>query len=134
MQHNKNMKQFFEKHHDTFYAVARIMIGLLFAQHGAQKLFGAFGGNAAELMSLMGAVGIIEFTGGLLIALGLFTRIAAFATIIVMIGAYIKVHIPQGMIPIMNKGELALLFLAAFLIIISHGSGKWALDNYFFKK
>ena len=128
------MKNFFEKNHDTFYSIARIMIGLLFAQHGAQKLFGAFGGKAAELISLMGVVGVIEFTGGLLIALGLFTRLAAFATIIVMIGAYIKAHIPQGLIPIMNKGELALLFLAAFLIIISHGPGKWSLDKVFFKK
>lgn len=128
------MKVFFEKHHDTFYAIARIIIGLLFAQHGAQKLFGLFGGNTAELMSLMGVAGVIELVGGLLIALGLFTRIAAFITIIDMIGAYFKAHLPQGWIPIMNKGELALLYFAAFLIIISHGPGKWALDNVFFKK
>ena len=106
----------------------------MFFSHGAQKLFGWFGGNSVELMSLFGLAGIIYFTAGLLITAGLFTRTAAFFGILNMTGAWVKVHIPQGWIPILNGGELALLYLTAFLVILVHGSKKWGLDNLFFKK
>src|SRR3989338_6800056 len=108
-----------QKYHAEGYALFRIVAGLMFAQHGAQKLLGWFGGNAvSSLFSLMGVVGMIELVGGLAIALGFFTRLASVGGIAVMIGALAKVHFPQGLIPIVNKGELALLFFACFLVTV----------------
>ena len=103
------------------YTIFRVVVGLLFAQHGAQKLFGWFGGTPADLISKMGLAGTIELIAGLLIAIGLWTRIAAVLGALDMIGAYITVHATQGLIPIVNNGELALLYLVCFLIIITHG-------------
>jgi len=123
-----------QKLHSALYLIFRVLVGLLFAQHGAQKLFGYFGGTAQPLMSLMGVVGVIELIGGIAIALGLFTRLFAILCAIVMIGAYIKVHASQGLIPIVNKGELALLYLAAFLMLTAHGNGKFSLEQAIFKK
>jgi len=119
---------------DYFYFVFRVFIGLLFFQHGAQKLFGWFGGEAAELFSLMGVAGLIEFFGGLLIAIGLLTQIVALVGIIEMAVAYLMVHFPQGIVPIMNGGELALLYFAAFLVIFVYGARKFGVDNLIFKK
>ncbi len=123
-----------EHYRDYFYFVFRVAVGLLFLQHGAQKLFGALGGTKAELVSLMGLAGVIEFFGGLFIAVGLLTRLASLVAGLEMIIAYFMVHIPQGLIPILNQGELALLFFASFLILLAHGSGRWALDNKISKK
>ena len=117
------------KFENYFYFVFRVFLGLLFLEHGAQKLFGWFGGSSVDLVSLMGLAGIIEFFGGLLITLGLFTRITAVITAIEMIVAYFIAHISNGLIPIVNQGELALLYFASFLILISYGSKKWGLDN-----
>lgn len=128
------IEKFMRKNGNYFYFVFRVLVGLMFAQHGAQKLFGAFGGNSVELFSLMGLAGVIEFFGGLMIAFGLFTRLAALFGSFTMIGAWFMAHVPQGWIPIMNKGELALLFLASFLMIIVYGARKWGLDNLIFKK
>ena len=126
--------EFLKKNENNFYFVFRVLVGLLFVQHGAQKLFGVLGGNqVATYFSLFGAAGIIEFFGGLMIAFGLFTRLVAFLGACVMIGAWVKVHIPRGLIPLENGGEVAALFFAAFLIILVMGGKKWALDNYFKK-
>ena len=115
---------------EYFYSVFRIMVGLLFVQHGLQKIFGWFGAQGATpLFSLFGLAGVIELVGGTLLVLGLFTRVAAFAGIVDMIGAYFIAHAPSGLVPVMNKGELALLYLATFLILFSHGGQKWSLDN-----
>ncbi len=122
-------KGFFEKNSDAFYFIFRVAVGLLFMQHGMQKLFGLLGGQKQELFTLMGAVGVIEFFGGILIAVGLFTRLAAFLGGCVMIGAWFKVHVLNGWVPILNKGELALLYLVCFLIILSRGAGIYGLDN-----
>ena len=100
------------KYQDCFYFIFRILIGVLFLQHGLQKLFGLFGNTPVTLFSLFGLAGVIEFLGGLLIFLGLFTKIAALISGIEMIVAYFYVHFPQGLVPITNKGELALLFLS----------------------
>jgi len=122
---------------DYFYLVFRVLVGLLFLQHGLQKLFGMFGGlggNSAELFSLMGLAGTIELLGGLAITFGLFTRLAAFIATIELIIAYSMAHIPNGLIPIMNGGELALLFVASFLVIIVFGAGRWSLEKAILKK
>ncbi len=125
------LNNFFEDYGDYFYFIFRVLVGLLFAQHGAQKLFGWLGGNQAELFSLMGAAGIIEFFGGILLALGLITQFIAALGAIEMLVAYSIVHFPNSWIPIANKGELALLYFAAFLVLLVHGSRKWGLDNAF---
>ncbi len=123
------------KYGEYLYLVFRVFIGLLFFAHGAQKLFGWFGGNGGTpLISLMGVAGLIEVVAGLAIALGLLTRLAAFVSAIEMVVAYFMVHFPQGWCPLQNKGELALLYFAAFLVLTWKGAGKWQLDKTLFKK
>ncbi len=113
---------------DQIYAVLRIVAGLLFMQHGTQKLFGALGGTPAWGNSLPVAAGLIEFGGGLLIALGLFAGAAAFLASGEMAVAYFKVHASQGFWPVLNRGELPVLYCFAFLYVAARGSGIWSLD------
>jgi putative oxidoreductase len=120
------------------YLFFRIVVGLSFAQHGAQKLFGALGGvgpngGAVETFSLFWFAGVIELFGGLLIALGLFTRVAALLAVFSMGYAYLFVHLPNGFFSIMNKGELALLYFVSMLLILKFGRGKCYLENFFEK-
>src|SRR3989338_10758908 len=115
-----------QKFHAEGYAIFRIIVGLMFVQHGAQKLLGWFGAKATvPLLSLMGFAGTVELVGGLAIAVGFFSRLASVGGIAVMIGALATVHFPQGLIPIVNKGELALLFLACFIMVAVHGNGNF---------
>lgn len=124
-----------EKHRECAYAVFRVLIGLLFAQHGAQKLLGWFTEKEAiTLFSKMGLAGTIELVGGLLIAVGLFTTWTAVVSGIEMLAAYFTVHTPQGWIPITNRGELALLYFAAFLVVATQGPGPWSLDRKLLKR
>lgn len=112
------------------YALLRIVAGLLFFQHGLPKLFGGFGRPApAELMSQMGAAGVIEVVGGALIALGLFTSPVAFIASGEMAVAYFQAHAPRGFWPIVNGGELAALYSFVFLYFAAVGSGKWSIDS-----
>ena len=112
------------------HALLRVVSGLLFAQHGAQKLFGMFGGQQVESwMSLMGVAGMLEFFGGILIILGLFTRVVAFLLSGEMAAAYFMAHFPQGFWPIANQGEAAVLFCFIFLFFAAHGAGRWSLDE-----
>ncbi len=129
------IKNIIEKNGDYFYFIFRVFVGLLFFQHGAKKLFGAFGAEeSVVLLSLMGLVGIIEFVGGLSIAFGFFARFAALISAVVMLFAYFMSHLPRGIIPIMNRGELSLLYFAAFLVIIVYGAKKWGLEKFLLKK
>jgi len=116
-----------------FYAVLRIISGLLFACHGAQKLFGAFGGHPMT-SGIMMVAGPIEFVGGLMIALGLWTGIAAFIASGEMAVAYFMVHFPSGPIPIENKGELAVVYCFLFLYIASAGSGAFSLERAIWRR
>lgn len=116
------------------YSLMRIFLGLLFAAHGAQKLFGLFGGQKAPLVSLMGLAGIIEFFGGLAIALGVLTSFVAFFTAGEMVVAYCMVHLPRGWWPIENNGELAVLYFFGFLVIATKGSGSFSLDRVLWKR
>jgi putative oxidoreductase len=111
------------------YTLLRIVAGLLFAFHGAQKLFGAFGGHRMPLASQMGAAGIIEFVGGVLIVIGFLTSIAAFIAAGEMAVAYFQAHAPGGPWPILNRGELAVLYCFVFLYIAARGSGPWGVDR-----
>lgn len=124
---------FRQRYNDSFYAVFRILIGLLFMQHGAQKLFGIFTENGSQpLFSLMGLAGIIEFFGGLLIVLGLFTGVASALSAVTMIAAFFIAHFTiANPIPIVNRGELALVYLCAFIFILLMGGGAYSLDRKF---
>jgi len=122
------MEKWLGKYSNFFYALMRIVTGALFACHGAQKLFGVLGGQKQEA-PLMLAAGVIEFGGGILIALGLLTCIAAFVACGEMAYAYFRQHAPGGFWPIVNHGELAVLFCFVFLYIASRGSGILSVDS-----
>jgi putative oxidoreductase len=113
------------------FAALRIVSGFLFLCHGAQKLFGAFGGHAVLHVPLMLAAGIIEFGCGTLILLGLFTRVAAFIASGHMAFAYFMAHAGWGQrfFPIVNQGELAVVYCFLFLYIACHGAGKFGVDR-----
>src|SRR5918992_5994494 len=111
------------------YALMRIVLGVLFACHGAQKLFGVLGGEPVALFSLRGLAGIIEFVGGLLVAVGFLTSYAAFIASGEIAVAYFMAHVPRGFWPIQNDGELAMLFCFLFLYIASRGGVKWSIDS-----
>jgi putative oxidoreductase len=124
------MERILGKYSPQLYALLRIVAGLLFAMHGSQKLFGFPGDKPpVELASLMGFAGIVEFVGGLLIVLGLFASIAAFIASGQMAAAYFMAHAPKGSLPILNQGELAMLFCFLFLYIAARGSGIWSIDE-----
>lgn len=113
-------------------SVLRIVAGFLFALRGAQKLFNyppSAQSSAVPLASLMGAAGLLELIGGILILLGLFTRPVAFILAGEMAVAYFMAHAPQGFFPLLNKGELAVLFCFIFLYLAAAGGGTWSLDN-----
>ena len=112
-----------------FFALLRIVAGLAFAQHGAQKLFGVLGGQAVSLTSQRGIAGIIEFVGGIMISLGLFTSPVAFLASGEMAWAYFQAHAPRGFWPIQNGGELAVLYCFIFLYFTAVGSGKLSIDS-----
>ena len=111
------------------YAALRIVSGFLFSCHGAQKLFGAFGGHQTLHNPLMLTAGIIEFGCGILILLGFFTNIAALIASGEMAVAYFTQHFPKGFFPIQNGGELAVVYCFVFLFIATHGSGKYAVQK-----
>jgi putative oxidoreductase len=112
-----------------FYALMRIVVGLLFACHGAQKLFGVFGGPQFPIASQFGLAGVIELVGGVMIAVGFMTGFVAFIASGEMAYAYFTVHAPKGPWPIRNAGELAVLYCVIFLYIASRGSGMWGIDK-----
>ncbi len=129
---------------DSFYAtwtprllsVLRFIIGFLFIAHGTQKLFNAPASErgAAPLFSFMGLTGALEFVGGLLILLGLFTRPTAFVLSGMMAVAYFMAHAPAGFLPLVNKGELAVIFCFVFLFLSVAGGGAWSLDKLLGRK
>jgi putative oxidoreductase len=111
------------------HALLRVGAGLLFMQHGAQKLFGAFGGErVVDLATKFGLAGVLEVFGGALLVLGVLTRPVALLLAGEMAVAYAMMHAPQHPVPIVNKGELALLYMLVFLFLAAHGAGAWSLD------
>lgn len=115
-------------------AVLRIVAGLLFIEHGTQKLFGfppsQMGGGAGGLPPLLLVAGILELVGGIAILLGLFTRIAAFILAGEMAVAYWMVHVTTGgFFPINNGGEAAILYCFIFLYLVFAGPGVWSIDE-----
>ncbi|HET9121125.1 MAG TPA: DoxX family protein [Solirubrobacterales bacterium] len=129
---------------DLALLVLRLVVGLLFVGHGAQKLFGVFGGGGLQATAGMfdsiglqpgwlhaRAAGTAEFLGGALIALGLFTPFAAAALIGVMIAAVLTVHAPNGIWNTNQGYEFNLVLAAVVFALAGIGAGAWSLDNAF---
>jgi len=116
-------------------SILRIVAGLLFVEHATQKFF-AFPAPfpMQPLPPLFMAAGTIELVAGTLITLGLFTRFAALIASGEMAVAYFMIHNPQGFWPILNKGEVVILFCFTFFYLIFAGPGSWALDHVVGKK
>jgi putative oxidoreductase len=120
-----------DRYGDYLFAAVRIVIGFLFACHGAQKLFGVLG-SKPEIHDPEGLVaGLIEFFGGSLVAVGLGTRAAAFLASGEMAVAYFKAHAPRGFWPILNGGERAVFYCFFFLYVAVRGPGRIALESLF---
>lgn len=112
-------------------SVFRIAFALLYLAHGIVKLFGFPVGAApgkVPLFGLFGAAGVLELVGGAALLLGLFTRPVAILLSGQMAIAYFMVHAPQGFFPVLNGGELAILYCFAFLYLGVAGGGAWSLD------
>jgi len=124
------MEKWLGRYSNVFYALMRFVAGILFACHGAQKLFGILGGQKQQ--GLLQVAGIIEVVFGIMIAAGFFAGFAAFIAAGEMAVAYFKQHAPRGYSPMMsggNGGELAILFLIIFLYVASIGSGSLSIDG-----
>jgi len=126
----KSMFSKLDRFTDHTYASLRIVAGFLFIFHGTQKLLG-FPSAAPEGIPpfIIYIAGPIELVGGALIMLGLFTRQAAFLCSGLMAAAYFMAHATQALYPILNQGELAIMFCFSFLYIACTGSGIWSIDK-----
>ena len=114
---------------DPVYCITRLIVGLLFASHGGQKILGfppGGHGMPTDTLSWIGA--IIELVGGFFIAFGFLTRIAAFFAAGEMAVAYFMVHAPNHFFPIVNKGESAVFYCWFFFFAIFYGPGRWSID------
>ncbi|MGD9501891.1 MAG: DoxX family protein [Methyloceanibacter sp.] len=112
-------------------AILRIVAGLIFIEHGTQKLLGFPEGERAFVaaFTLGWWAGLLELVLGALIALGLFTRLAAFVASGEMAFAYWLAHAPQNFFPVNNGGDAAILYCFVFLFLVFAGPGKWSLDG-----
>src|SRR5580658_7435392 len=120
-------------------SVLRIVTALLFFEHGASKLLGfpppsPPSHHPFEIFSFMGFSGILEFVGGILLALGLFSRFTAFILSGEMAVAYFMVHARMDFFPLVNKGELAVLYCFVFFYFVFAGGGAWSLDRLLFHR
>ncbi|MGC2463449.1 MAG: DoxX family protein [Steroidobacteraceae bacterium] len=112
-------------------SVLRIVTGLLFLEHGTQKLLGfpASPNPGPALFSLLGVQGILELAGGFLILIGFFTRPVAFILAGDMAVAYFMAHAPRGFFPTLNGGQLDILYCFVFLYLVFAGAGTWSVDE-----
>ena len=128
-----NLSSFYATWSPRMLSILRIVVALLFMEHGSQKLFGippSQQGGTVALLSMMGVAGVLEFFGGLLLLLGLFTRPVAFLLAGEMAVAYFMQHAPRAFWPVQNAGELAVLYCFVFLYLSVAGGGPWSIDNY----
>jgi len=126
-----NGRGFFQVWSPRMLSILRIVTALLFMQHGTAKLFGVphqANFDNLQLMSLMGLQGVLEAFGGLLLAIGLFSRPVAFLLSGNMAVAYFMAHAPKGPWPILNGGDLAVLFCFVFFYLWAAGPGPWSVD------
>jgi len=116
-------------------SILRIMAALLFLEHGLSKFFGFPG--AAHPLALFGLewfAALIEFVGGILLTLGLFSRAAAFIMSGEMAIGYFMFHAPQSFYPYLNHGEAAILYCFVFLYVVFAGPGPWSIDALLWRK
>jgi len=133
------MEGFLGRYSTYIYAILRIVTGFLFLWHGSQKLLGyppqqmpPGATPPAGIDALTAVGGTIELVGGFLIMIGLFTGFAAFIASGMMAVAYFMVHFStSAFLPIVNKGELAVVYCFVFLYIASRGSGVWSVESLF---
>jgi putative oxidoreductase len=112
-------------------SVLRIVTGLLFLEHGTEKLLGfpVSPNPGRVLFSLLGIQGILELAGGFVILIGFLTRPVAFLLAGDMAVAYFMAHAPKGFFPTLNGGQLAILFCFVFLYLVFAGAGPWSVDE-----
>jgi putative oxidoreductase len=117
-------------------AALRIVSGLLFIEHGTQKLFGfpAPAHGLSPLLSLMAIGGCLEISGGLLLMVGFQTRLVAFILSGEMAVAYFMAHAPRSFFPVLNGGDAAILFCFVFLLFVFAGSGSLSVDTLMQKR
>jgi putative oxidoreductase len=118
---------FLNRFADPIYCMMRLIVGLNFASHGGQLLFGMFGMPATDKPLLI-LCGWICLVGGFLVAFGLLTRLAAFISSGTMAVAYFMVHAPQNFFPIASKGELSVFYCWFFFFAVFYGPGRWSID------
>ena len=123
------MERYLGRYTPPLFAILRIVAGLMFAMHGTQKLFGWPGNKGPLDMPIMKFAGGIELVTGVLIAIGFLAGWAAFFASGEMAIAYFQQHQPGGLWPIVNQGELAVLYCFLFLYIAAHGAGTWSVDG-----
>ena len=123
------MMKFLDGYTEHTYALLRIVSGLLFMAHGVHKFFGFPIAFEYPLNPMLYAAGGIELVGGAMIALGLFTRPAAFIASGMAAVAYWMAHGSAGLFPIANGGELVALYCFIFLYIAARGAGIWSVDS-----
>ncbi|UWR32689.1 DoxX family protein [Sulfitobacter sp. W027] len=111
-------------------SIFRIMSGLLLLQHGTTKILGfpASQMSGVPITSMGGIAGVIELVFGILLVIGLFSRLSAFILSGLTAAAYFIAHMPQGFYPLLNGGELAALYSFAFLYLAAAGPGPWSVD------
>lgn len=124
---------FMARYTESTLALLRVVSGLMLAQHGVQKMFGWLlppdrPAQPFELLSQRGLAGVLEVVGGILLAIGLFTRPVAFVLSGLMAFAYFLSHAPDGFWPILNRGELAALYCFVFFYFSAHGGGPYSVD------
>src|SRR6266700_3207009 len=129
---------------DPVYCIMRLIVGLVYACHGGQKLLGFPGAGHGSAQGLFLVAGIVELVGGLLVAFGLLTRLAAFISSGEMAVAYFMVHAAGKAVaqagspidtffPIINKGELAVVLCWVFFFMVFYGPGRWSIVAVIFK-
>ena len=132
---------FLNRFADPFYCITRLIVGLMFASHGGQLVLGMFGGMPGSEKPMMQIGGWIQLVGGLLIAFGLLTRLAAFISSGEMAVAYFMIHVANAQTPmakffpissagpqVSNRGELAIFYSWFFLFVVFYGPGRWSID------
>ena len=127
------IEKYGKKYGDALYTLFRVIVGIFFLFHGLMK-FGVMSDMMVSVGTMFWFAGIIEIVVGIAVTLGLFTRLAAVFGALEMVVAYVVVHLSTGLNPFTNGGELALLFFAAFLVMIAMGSGPFGAERTMMKK